>query len=103
MTTNDGTISALAPDAPVRSSLAATLQAWIKRHPILTMVALIYLLAWPFLITLATDSYGITHLNLSPLFNIPTGLAPAIAAFVVTAIVAGKEGCRELLRKILRW
>jgi uncharacterized protein len=103
MTSTNRTIQAHSLDSPVNSSLKAWVTSWVKRHPIIAMVALVYLLAWPFLITLATDSYGLTHFNLSPLFNIPTGFAPAIAAFVVTAIVGGKEGLRELLRKTLRW
>jgi membrane protease YdiL (CAAX protease family) len=77
--------------------------AWIKEHPILAMIALMYMLAWPRLIASATDSYGLTQLHLSPLFDIFTGWAPGIAAFTITALVQGKAGAQELGRKILRW
>lgn len=77
--------------------------AWIKRHPVLAMVVLMYLLAWPKLVAGATDSYGLTHLHLSPLLDILTGWAPAIAAFTITALVGGKQSVRILRHKTFHW
>lgn len=79
------------------------LMTWLKRHPIIAMVALMYLLAWPKLIAEATDSYGLTHLHLSSLLDILTGWAPGIAAFTITALVQGRPGVVELRRKTFRW
>ena len=95
MTTLNPTLLSASPDSSARS--------WVKRHPIIAMVALMYLLAWPKLIAAATDSYGLTHLHLSPLLDILTGWAPAIAAFTITALVQGRQGVIELRRKTFRW
>jgi membrane protease YdiL (CAAX protease family) len=76
---------------------------WIKRYPIVAMVMLMYLLAWPKLIADALDSYGLTQLHLSPLLDLFTGWSPGIAAFTITALVRGRKGTRELGRKMLRW
>jgi membrane protease YdiL (CAAX protease family) len=95
MSTLDTTVPAVSSQSAVNS--------WIKHHPIIAMVALMYLLAWPKLIAEATDSYGLTHLHLSPLLDILTGWAPAIAAFTITALVGGKRGVRQLGRKTFRW
>jgi membrane protease YdiL (CAAX protease family) len=89
------------------AALSATgtspLSTWIKRHPVIAMVALTYLLAWPKLIAGATDSYGITNLHLSPWLDIFTGWSPAIAAFTITALAQGRSGIRTLAQKIIRW
>jgi membrane protease YdiL (CAAX protease family) len=95
-------MSTLQPTAP-RTRGDLSLLAWIKEHPVIAMIALTYLLAWPKLISGATDSYGLTQLHLPPLLDIFTGWAPGIAAFTITALVQGKEGVRALARKLLRW
>jgi uncharacterized protein len=84
-------------------SIRSAVHSWIKHHPIIAMVVLMYLLGWPKLVAEATDSYGLTHLQLSPWLDILTGWAPAIAAFTITALVQGKQGVHELRRKTFRW
>jgi len=93
------TLNTAAPT--VRIDLAVL--AWVERHPVIAMVTLMYLLAWPKLLASATDSYGLTQLHLPPLLDSFTGWARAIAAFTITALVQGKQGVQELGRKILRW
>jgi membrane protease YdiL (CAAX protease family) len=89
--------------AALRASREGALLGWIKRHPVMAMVILMYLLAWPKLVASATDSYGLTQLHLPFLLDIFTGWSPGIAAFIITALVQGKQGVRELGHKILRW
>jgi membrane protease YdiL (CAAX protease family) len=92
---------ALLATTPPRA--ASSLRQWIIRHPIVAMVTLLYLLAWPKLIADALDSYGWTQLQLSPWFDLLTGWAPAIAAFTITALVSGAPAVRELRLKIFHW
>jgi membrane protease YdiL (CAAX protease family) len=89
--------------AASHNNSSSSILVWIKARPILAMVILMYLLAWPKLIGSATDSYGLTQLHLSPWLDILTGWAPAIAAFTITLLAQGKAGASELLRKIVRW
>lgn len=76
---------------------------WVKRHPVASMILLLYLLCWPQLVAAATDSYGLTNLHLPPALDLLTGWGPGIAAFTITALVGGKAGVRELLHKMFRW
>jgi membrane protease YdiL (CAAX protease family) len=86
-----------------RANSEGALLGWIKRHPVVAMIFLTYLLAWPKLVASATDSYGLTQLHLPFWLDIFTGWSPGIAAFTITALVQGKQGMRELGCKILRW
>jgi membrane protease YdiL (CAAX protease family) len=81
----------------------AAVVTWVKDHPVIALVLLIVLLAWPNLIAGATDSHGLTQFHFSPWLDLVTGWSPAIAAFTITAIVQGRAGVRELARKTLRW
>src|SRR4051812_21612521 len=85
------------------TSSHATGNSWIKRYPIMSMLVLMFVLAWPLLISEATDSYGLTQLNLPQWLGLLTGWAPGIAAFAITALVSGKLGVRALLHKTFRW
>jgi uncharacterized protein len=78
------------------------------RHQILFFFLLAYAFSWvvwiPFL--LSREGFGLLPFH-SPLEHALTAyiysFGPAVAAFVMTAIVAGRRGCAELLRKMLLW
>ena len=78
------------------------LQAFVKRNPLMSMYGLMFLLAWPFLILEALGSHGLVS-KPPVLLGFATGWAPGIAAVLVTAIIAGRAGVRDLLRRLLIW
>jgi uncharacterized protein len=79
------------------------LKAFVKRHPLISMYILLFVLAWSVLIPQALYSQGLLSARLPAFLEILTGWAPGIAAVVVTLIVAGRAGVRDLLRRFLVW
>ena len=86
----------------IASKTENSFQALVKRNPLVSMYLLMFLLAWPFLILEALGSHGLVP-KPPALLGFATGWAPGIAAVVVTAIIAGRAGVRNLLRRLLRW
>ena len=86
----------------IASKTENELRALVKRNPLISMYGLMFLLAWPFLILEALGSHGLV--SKPPAFlGFATGWAPGIAAVVVTAIIAGRAGVHDLLRRLLIW
>jgi membrane protease YdiL (CAAX protease family) len=79
------------------------LKAVIRRYPLLSMYALIFVLAWSVMIPQALYSQGILASPLPETLEILTGWAPAIAAITVSAVLAGRAGVSSLLRRFLIW
>lgn len=79
------------------------LKAFVKNHALLSMYVLMFLFAWPGLILEALYSRGLIGSQSPLIVSILTGWGPGIAAVVVTALIAGRAGVRELLRRFLVW
>lgn len=79
------------------------MKAFIKRNPLISMYILMFTLTWSFMIPQALASQGIGSTPQPVFFSILTGWAPGIAALIVSAIVAGRTGARELLGRFLIW
>jgi membrane protease YdiL (CAAX protease family) len=84
------------------STQESGLKSIVKRYPLISMYALLFLLAWPVQILDALASHGLAPKP--PMFlTIATGLTPAIAAIIVTAILAGRAGVKDLFRRFTIW
>jgi uncharacterized protein len=80
------------------------LRSWIIRHPIATFLVLVYATTT----ALVFVPQGLTEPGLLPGGATPHGvlenvLGSAVPAFIVTALVSGKAGVRDLARRSLRW
>jgi membrane protease YdiL (CAAX protease family) len=80
------------------------LRSWIVRHPIATFLVLVY--ATTTLLVFVPK--GLTEPGLLPGGATPHGvlvnvLGSAVPAFIVTALVSGKAGVRDLARRSFRW
>jgi uncharacterized protein len=88
------------------SSIASTpesgFKSFVKHNPLISMYVLIFLLGWPVQILDALASHGLA-LKPPTILTIATGLTPAIAAILVTAILAGRAGVKALLGRFLIW
>lgn len=71
-----------------------TITSIIKRHPLAAYFILAYTLAWV-LIPLVT--------SVSVAFGLLALFGPAIAALVVTGIIEGRSGVKQLLRRVVQW
>lgn len=78
-------------------------KAFIKRNPLISLYIIMFALAWSIMIPQALYSQGIISASLPEFLEILTGWAPGIAAVLVSAVIAGRAGVRELLRRFLIW
>jgi membrane protease YdiL (CAAX protease family) len=86
----------------VITSNESGLKAFIKRNPLVSMYVLLFLLGWPVQILDALASHGLAS-KPPTILTIATGLTPAIAAIIVTAVLAGRAGVKDLFRRFLIW
>ena len=74
----------------------------IRRWPLVSFVALAYALSWAWAFPLVFLG-DIVHRGVGLPTNLPALVGPALAAFVVTALVSGRAGVRDLLGRVARW
>lgn len=67
----------------------------IRRHPLATYVGLACLFSWSYWMPLAIWAPHVTH--------VPGLLGPMLAAVVVTVLVDGMDGLRDLAARSIRW
>jgi membrane protease YdiL (CAAX protease family) len=92
-------MSALAPSLAQEKSISTL----IKRHPLAAMYIIMFSIAWSVMIPQALYSQGMLSAPLPVLFEIFIGWAAGIAALIVSAIVAGRAGVREIFGRFLIW
>ena len=90
--------------ADVRAADASPLRSGINRHPIATFLVLVYATT----AALVFVPRGLTEPGLLPGGATPHGvlvnvLGSAVPAFIVTALVSGRAGVRDLARRSVRW
>ena len=87
------------------SSIASTnetgLKAFIKRYPLFSMYALMFAMAWSVMIPQSLYSLGYLSSPLPVWLELLVGWAPGIAAVLVSAVISGRTGVRELLGRFL--
>jgi membrane protease YdiL (CAAX protease family) len=77
-------------------------RVWVKRHQLATYFILAYAITWILLSPLVAQGLGLPALHVPPLWHALGALGPAVSAFYVTALVAGRPGVRRLLASIGR-
>jgi uncharacterized protein len=86
-----------------------TIKAFIERHPLLSYFALTFAISWGgFLIAawLGTGGLSPTPEQLQTMipYAVPAMLAgPSVAGIVLTGLLYGRAGLRELLLRLLKW
>src|SRR5215207_2093963 len=85
------------------ASIPMGLRVLIKRNPIISMSIIMFILAWAIMIPQALYSQGVISAPLPAVIEIITGWAPGIAAVLVSSLIAGRVGVRDLLRRFLIW
>src|SRR5438270_2336621 len=96
----------------VQSVTSSPLKRLISRHPLLAYFVIAFVGSWVSLLPIAL-SRGVNGLGLLPYtlpdsaFNIGgilfTFAGPALASLVVTAIISGRAGVGQLLRRCVQW
>jgi membrane protease YdiL (CAAX protease family) len=83
-----------------------TIQAFVKRHPVLTYYALTFVISWGCVLMVAGPGgiLGLTEPSevLMPFLYLAMLLGPSAAGILLTGLVSGRAGFRELLSRLLR-
>lgn len=79
------------------------IKGFIKRNPLISMYIIMFVVAWSVMVPQALHSQGILSAAIPEFFEILIGWSPAIAAIIVSVVIAGREGVRELLQRFLIW
>jgi hypothetical protein len=84
-----------------------TIKAFILRHPVLTYYALTFAISWGGVLILGAP-YGMPAASevsnkVWPIVFVPYFLGPSISGILLTGLVHGKAGLRELLSRLLKW
>jgi len=79
------------------------LKTYIRRNPLLSMYLIMFVVAWSIMIPQALYSQGMLSQPLPEILEILIGWAPAMAAILVSAALAGRAGVSELIRRFLMW
>src|SRR3712207_3242119 len=84
-------------------------KAFIKYHPVLTYYALAFAISWSIiLIVVGVGPGGILatqeqYETLIPFVGLAMLAGPSVAGILLTGLVHGRAGLREMLSRLLRW
>ena len=87
------------PAGPSRTG--GRLTTWTRAHPLSAFALLAYALSWGYWLPLVLTGQVVRRG--STITQFPGLLGPVIAAFIVTAVVDGRQGVRDLARRVVRW
>jgi len=84
-----------------------TIKAFIKKHPVLTYFALTFAISWGGVLILGAP-YGMPtteeqSAKVWPIVFLPYFLGPSLTSLLLTGLVYGRAGFRELLSRLLKW
>jgi hypothetical protein len=83
------------------------MKAFIAKHPLKTYYALTFAISWSgFVLVVGPDGFpgnGSQFDSLVPLVVLAMLAGPSVAGILLTALVSGRAGLRELLSRLLRW
>ena len=85
-----------------------SIKAFIKSHPLLNYFALTFAISWGNILIVAGGPGGISANSqpsemLMPLMLLALFAGPAVAGILLTGLVYGREGFRDLLTRMTRW
>jgi membrane protease YdiL (CAAX protease family) len=92
----------------VASAHESGLKAFAKRHPLTAYFTLAFALMWVFVIPIMLSQRGLGIISLpDPLidifFLVATFSGPLPAALIVTTLIDGREGRRQLVQRMFQW
>jgi len=85
----------------------SAIKAFIKRHPVLSYFALTFAISWgPVLVMIGSAGIPATKVQFDarlPVVILAMLGGPCIAGLLLTGLVQGRAGFRELLSRLLKW
>jgi membrane protease YdiL (CAAX protease family) len=91
-----------------RSCIMSTIKTFIKNRPVLTYFALAFAISWGGVLVAIGGPNGIPGTpeafeTLLPLVGLAMMAGPPVAGILLTGLIGGRAGFRELLSRLLRW
>ena len=80
-----------------------TITIWVKKHSLLTFFILAYALSWAVEIPLALKAQGVIQTDVPYFLHYLAAYGPLLSALIVTAIIGGFSGLRELFSRMTKW
>lgn len=75
----------------------------VKNHSLISYFVIAYAFTWAIGFTMAASVQGVIDVKIPPSVHFLTAYGPLISAFVVTGLVSGSAGIRELVGRMVRW
>lgn len=78
----------------------------VKRHPVLSYYLLAFGISWGAILTIVGPGGFVSTTATSPTFalvGLASLLGPSLAGVIMTGLVDGRAGFRELVSRLLRW
>ncbi len=76
--------------------------AWARRHTVISYFVIAYAFSWAIWIPMALSGARVYQGSAWP-NHIPGLFGPMVAAFIMSALLAGRTGVVDLLRRMVRW
>lgn len=80
-----------------------TIKAFIKRHPVLTFYAVVFLISWGGLLIAVGPTTGLEVVEIPPGAILSMVAGPVVAGILLTGFVYGRAGFREFRSRLFRW
>ncbi len=77
--------------------------AWIRRNPLPAYFVFAYAITWVIAIPLGLSVRGLFPVRLPLALHYLTAYGPMLAAIIVTRVIGGAAGSRELSSRMVRW
>jgi membrane protease YdiL (CAAX protease family) len=75
----------------------------IRRHPVIVYFALACVISWIGVLPLIASAQGLTSARVPDALHGLGALGPALSALFVTRAIAGRDGLREIARRLVFW
>ncbi len=76
---------------------------WIRRNPVISYYIIAYAVSWSIEIPLALFHQGIISTQIPMWFHYLAAIGPLSAALIMTSLIDGRLGLRNLILRIFKW
>jgi membrane protease YdiL (CAAX protease family) len=90
-----------------KENMMTTMKAFIKKHPVLSYFALVFVISWTgFVAVVGPDGFPLSwerFERLGLLLYVVALAGPSVAGILMIVLTEGRAGLREFLSRLLRW
>jgi membrane protease YdiL (CAAX protease family) len=83
--------------------IMTTINAFIKRHPVLIFYIIVFVISWGGLFWAVGPTTSMSAVELPPVAVLSMVGGPIVAAVLMIAVIYGKAGFRDFLSRLFKW